>query len=152
MAQCEYEYPDDGRRCRTAALTAVEAPDNTRPYCWNHSDDSGVVERRRGSRARGGRGSRKVVDAPELKTLLAELKRGGGDEVTAVKRLVLSSMESLLGGELTPAQFRALIGVGGRTLRDLMELELYQEMANRLGRLESLPAVKEADQWRILEG
>lgn len=153
MAQCEYEYPD-GRRCRTAALTSIEAPDNSQPFCWNHSDDPDIVERRHDSRAKGGRSSRKVVDAPELRDLLEELKVSAEGDVVTVKKLVLCTMSALLDGRITPAQFRCLVGQGAITLRSLMELETYRELLNRLDRLEGRgerQLLLSEETWQVLD-
>lgn len=151
--QCEYVDTETGELCQWPALTVVEAPEASGSFCYNHSDDEGIVSKRKRSRRKGGLSRRKVVDAPELDALLEELQAGGGDDVLAVKKLVLSSMSALLDGRLSVSQFRALVGTGGKTLHDLLELELYQQLAQRLARLEAGEAPEElqirGQVWRI---
>jgi len=137
MMQCEYVNPETSEPCQMPALTTIEAPGATMALCYNHSDDPDVVAKRKRTRRKGGLSKRKVVDAPELGALLEELQQGKGNDVLAVKKLVLAAMTALLDGRLTPTQFRALVGVGGRALHDLLELQLYQELLGRVARLEA---------------
>lgn len=141
--QCQYVY-NDGRQCQMQAQVLGDS----RGWCINHDPTRSEAETREWKR-RGGRSSKKVepADVPSLRQLLVDMERGDcPDDVLQVKRILIRAMSDLLDAQLSPTQFRALCGSGISILKDIIALDFYKTLVERVSRLEG------SDEPRQLEG
>lgn len=125
----------DRRRCQECNRWAMAFSD----YCYDHNPEISDEERH-AARVKGGRASRTVhpLALPEIERI---------DDTADLKQFTVSVIKALVAGTVTPNQARALF-TGALTLRNIMELELYQELTRRVEKLEG-PLTE--TQWQLSE-
>ncbi len=128
----------DRRRCKKCNRWAQFGSE----YCWDH-DPTVSDEEKHAARVRGGKASRKVhpLALDEIEDIA---------DTTDLKRFTVSVIKGLVAGTVKPNQARALF-TGGKVLKDVMELQLYEQLAERVSALEGDTAkrLESNGEWQI---
>lgn len=96
--------------------------------CFDHSSTVTDAERR-AAKVKGGKASKKVhpLALPDIERI---------DTTGDLKTFTVSVIRALVNGTVTPNQARALF-TGSITLKSILELELYERLAQRVATLET---------------